>query len=117
MSCVYFILAADAGLVKIGRSNCPERRLRDMTPYSPVTLELLGSIEGPARLERQIHTLLIEHHSRNEWFAWCGVVQSHVKALLDGSFDHTLLPQRARKAWVLDKAQARLDQMERGQAA
>lgn len=103
---IYFILAEDAGVVKIGRSIDPCRRLKDMVPHCPITLDLLGSIEGPCKLERQIHTLLIDYHQRNEWFEWNDRVKGHVSALLDGSFDYTILPQDARKAWALERLAA-----------
>lgn len=65
-SCVYFILGA--GLVKIGYSNNPLKRLREIQASSPVVLELLGVIPGDSETEFRIHQILVRYKKRGEWF-------------------------------------------------
>lgn len=63
---VYFI--EGAGLVKIGLSGDPLRRLRQLQYMSPVPLRLLGTVKGGYPQERKLHIQFWEHHDHGEWF-------------------------------------------------
>lgn len=66
----YAIRAADA--VKFGKTQGRmEKRLTALQTSSPVDLELLGAIEGPAGLECAIHWHLKDAgaHLRGEWYS------------------------------------------------
>ncbi len=64
--------AAFPGLLKVGRSNWPERRVLDLSHGQPVHYELRLVVHGAGELEPRVHHLLAfarheEGHSR-EWF-------------------------------------------------
>lgn len=65
---VYFI--EGGGLVKIGytAAESPEERLSTLQTGSPARLELLAFCDGDQSLERQLHELLADARSHNEWF-------------------------------------------------
>ena len=65
---VYLIQGADGGLVKIGKANNAERRLKKIQRFSPVRLRLLAVAEGGRRLETQLHRKYREHRMWGEWF-------------------------------------------------
>lgn len=60
------------GMVKIGRSNCPERRRLDLSNGQPVQYELMRIFHGGGKYERAVHKHLADKrhtagHSK-EWF-------------------------------------------------
>jgi len=67
-SSVYFIAPVGGGLVKIGYSTNPSRRIGALLDASPVLLEILCSVPGCREQENALHTLFIKHWSHGEWF-------------------------------------------------
>jgi len=70
-ACIYLIKAA-AGLTKIGWSNDPESRCKDMQVGSPVKLELIATSPfcfGSKRLEKFLHRRFTHNRVNGEWFA------------------------------------------------
>lgn len=65
---VYFIQAGDDGLIKIGRSDNVERRLKALQRGAPVELRVLATFPGGAREEAALHLLLDADSSHGEWF-------------------------------------------------
>jgi hypothetical protein len=66
---VYFIRPVGMpGLVKIGFSNNPAKRLDNMLCWSPIPLEIAATIPGDIKLEGRIHGLFKDCHSHREWF-------------------------------------------------
>jgi hypothetical protein len=67
---VYFIGHGKAGPIKIGftADRDPMPRLRQLQTGSPECLQVLGTVEAYASIERKIHTLLAPHMIRGEWF-------------------------------------------------
>lgn len=65
---VYFLLAREVGRVKIGRSIDIERRLSEIRLLSPCALELVGYIEGGAKLETEYHRRWAHLRQHGEWF-------------------------------------------------
>lgn len=63
---VYFIQAGTDGLIKIGYSSDPKRRLANL--QSPVPLRLLATMRGGRKLERRLHKKLAAHRKHGEWF-------------------------------------------------
>lgn len=66
----YFIGAVDSGPVKIGftsKGNAHDR-LQQLKTASPENLVILGTIFGPATLEKEIHCFLSHCKIRREWF-------------------------------------------------
>lgn len=93
---VYFILARDARLVKIGISDNPSYRITALQTASPLPLELLGSFRGSIGDERDVHEMLAPIRQHGEWFAVCDwlrdvvgdLVGAKAAALLDDVPDH-----------------------------
>jgi hypothetical protein len=67
---VYFIGNANSGPVKIGFTSHsdPKHRLSQLQTASPDTLKVLGEIGGTIKVERRIHSFLLFHNVRGEWF-------------------------------------------------
>ncbi|WP_331737688.1 GIY-YIG nuclease family protein (plasmid) [Streptomyces sp. NBC_01732] len=65
---VYLIGSPESPLVKIGWSDNPERRLRDLQTGSPVLLKLLALFEGGAVIERELHRRFADKRRHGEWF-------------------------------------------------
>lgn len=65
---VYFIVAQEVGLVKIGFSKDPWRRFCKLQTDSPVPVELACFVEGDEAVEAQIHARYESARVRGEWF-------------------------------------------------
>lgn len=68
MSYVYFIQSGTRGLVKIGLSRDPRRRLKTMQTTSAELLTLLGMIEGDEATEQLWHRKWHALRVHGEWF-------------------------------------------------
>ena len=67
-SFVYFIRDSASGLIKIGRSNDPEKRTEHLQCHMPGEARLLCAIPGGARLEHTFHLAFSGERRRGEWF-------------------------------------------------
>ena len=68
---LYFIQSDITGAIKVGRSNCPEKRLKQLQTGSPYLLKLLLVLPGFGGLEKSIHKALsgyLFRTSKGEWF-------------------------------------------------
>jgi hypothetical protein len=65
---VYFVRGGARGLIKIGTSGDIARRMEGLTAHNPDPLELLGTMRGDRRLERQLHERFAAHQAHHEWF-------------------------------------------------
>ena len=66
---VYFIRpVGQLGPIKIGCSYSPKDRLRAYSEWSPIPLELILTVPGSMKLERNLHECFADHHSHREWF-------------------------------------------------
>ena len=67
---IYLIRNNDDGLIKIGSSNNPERRLLELQAQMRTkNIELLASVEGVTQqLEKDIQKQYIDHAVFNEWY-------------------------------------------------
>lgn len=54
--------------IKIGCSYNPAKRLQDYCQWSPVPLEIVATIPGDAKLERNLHDCFADLHAHGEWF-------------------------------------------------
>jgi hypothetical protein len=66
-----YVISVNRMLVKVGRSQDPDARLRGLQTASsaPLTLEYAREITSAARVEREVHQLLAPWHKTGEWFA------------------------------------------------
>ena len=88
---VYAIRAAKVCLVKIGWSENPPKRVRQIRNHSPIDVVLVGFTEATRDQEIEAHTLLREYRVRGEWFQDLGAVAAfsemlkpHVDIHVDG---------------------------------
>lgn len=65
---IYFIQSGTDGPIKIGYSQDPTNRLKQLQTGSPKKLKLLCAVEGGFELERRLHDSLCQYHLNNEWY-------------------------------------------------
>lgn len=66
---VYFIRAAELGMVKIGWTNkSPLQRLAELATASPVELALVCAMHGSYKQEQELHATFAALRVRGEWF-------------------------------------------------
>lgn len=74
---LYIIQSRVTGAVKIGRSDDPDRRLRQLQTGCPYTLRTILVVDGGGRHERRVHHAMERHRTRHtaggEWFAETGL--------------------------------------------
>ena len=71
---IYFIGPSLRGMIKIGTSNNPARRLGELQEGNPLQLRLLASMPICAErgfTEKAVHALFAEHRANGEWFQSC----------------------------------------------
>lgn len=76
---VYFIKCQ--GFVKIGTASNFSNRLTGLQTASPFDLEVLATIPGDTRKERELHERFREFHHRLEWFRLEGELANFVSSL------------------------------------
>jgi hypothetical protein len=74
----FIYVIAGAGLLKIGISRDPERRVEAMRCGSPVALRLVGCFPGTSAEEAQLHDELAPFRVRGEWFQDCEEVRDQI---------------------------------------
>lgn len=57
-----------AGVVKVGRSRSPDRRVAGLMSGIPFSARLVAILDCGTRREREMKTLLAAHKLRGEWF-------------------------------------------------
>lgn len=65
---VYLVQVGDAGPVKIGFTEYPDRRIRELQAASLEELNCLAVIEGSEKKEKELHALFAAHNIKGEWF-------------------------------------------------
>lgn len=75
---VYFV-STTAGMVKIGSAVDVLARLGELQVGSPVTLALLGVIDGGRLREKQIHKQFAHLRVRGEWFRGTPELSAYIK--------------------------------------
>ncbi len=68
MSYVYFVEAVGTGLVKIGLSADPMKRVGSLRIACPVDIVVRAIVPGDRDLERSLHRRFAQHWARGEWF-------------------------------------------------
>jgi hypothetical protein len=82
---VYFILNAEKGLVKIGRTNNVGRRLFELRSHNSDAIELIYSIKSEAatKTESVIQKRFAGDRIRGEWFSFTDEMQDFIKGEKD----------------------------------
>lgn len=65
---VYFIVDWQRRVVKIGVSQSPQKRLKDLQTSNPHPLELAAIVPGGFALERELHERYTAYRLSGEWF-------------------------------------------------
>lgn len=65
---VYFLSAPSVNRVKIGTSARLDARIAEIGTWSPVDLEVMGTVTGGLHLEHAMHEALSTFRARGEWF-------------------------------------------------
>ena len=87
---LYFIQSDVTGMIKVGRSKDPVKRLKQLQTGNPNKLKLIASFENSGWKEKIIHERLEKWSEQGEWFN-CECVGSIPDDLYEsieyGSFD------------------------------
>lgn len=75
---VYFVADKLAGMVKIGYSNDPTRRLIALQTSHHTRLEILAMLPGDERLESRLHRQFKMYRTEGEWFRLEGELASYI---------------------------------------
>ena len=72
MDHLYFIQSYRTGMIKIGRSKNPKRRLKQLQTGSPDELRIIHVFNGLGWREKEIHIALADWKIREngEWFSY-----------------------------------------------
>lgn len=63
-----YLIEAEIGVVKVGCSTDPLRRLRGISTHSPCPVRLIAQWPGSLADEAVIHRAFSEYRGHNEWF-------------------------------------------------
>jgi len=84
---IYAILNKADNVVKIGFSNDPNKRLKQIQPYTIHPLQLLLTFVGDHHVERSIHEELKDYHVSAEWFKYTPEVFAVLVKFMGNQFD------------------------------
>lgn len=96
---VYFIVAVTTGLVKIGYSKNPDTRLKALSQQAPVQYDLVATIPGTMKDEKEFHRKFSAKREHGEWFNYDEEMYQFVKAVREV---HGHSPHNRRKRKVRD---------------
>lgn len=94
---IYFIMAPDVGVVKIGRTKSLKQRMKALAAMSPARLVPVAYIYDKRELEGWLHKALKDHRHHGEWFKLEDVVISIVEWARDRKFKRIYDFLRARE--------------------
>ena len=77
---VYFIEAIGVDRIKIGYSDNPDKRLKQLLTGSPLTLELRATMPGSLTTERELHQRFAHLRIENEWFQYTDEIRQYISA-------------------------------------
>ena len=77
---VYFIEAVGVSRVKIGYSDNPDKRLKQLLTGSPLTLELRATMPGSLTTEKELHQRFSHLRIENEWFTFADEIKDYISA-------------------------------------
>lgn len=77
---VYFVLAGDRELVKIGWARNVEKRVAELQVGSPEELSVVLTLRGAPSLELELHERFFDLRLRGEWFTYRGELRRFVES-------------------------------------
>ena len=87
---LYIIQSDLTGMIKIGRSKDPVKRLRQLQTGNPNKLKLIASFDGEGWKEKILHERLEKFRLEGEWFSYdcVGSIPVSIYEKIEwGSFD------------------------------
>ena len=78
---IYFVREPREGLVKIGYSANPWRRIEALQIGNHAQLIIEAVVDGEMADEAKLHTRFAAQRVRGEWFRWSGPIAAHVASL------------------------------------
>jgi hypothetical protein len=102
---IYFVQPEGGGLIKIGRADDPEQRLRILQIGSPVPLVLCSYHPAHLQMEGRLHSLFSKYRQHGEWFLPCPALAAIAGAIADPELtDDDMTPDKRPTDWALDHA-------------
>ena len=87
---LYIIQSDVTGMIKIGRSKNPQKRLKQLQTGNPNKLKIIAEFKGEGWKEKIIHERLRMYRLEGEWFSYdCvgSIPDSMYEQISFGSFD------------------------------
>lgn len=87
---LYFIQSNNQGMIKIGRSKDPHKRLKQLQTGNPNNLRLICYFENLGDKEKYLHEHLKKFRKKGEWFEYecVGSIPNDLYQMIPwGSFD------------------------------
>lgn len=81
MSCIYFIQSGSRGPIKIGVARNVVRRCLSLQTSHHRRLRILGTMEGTANEEANLHARFAAYRIRGEWFTASKQIIDYIKTL------------------------------------
>lgn len=105
MNRIYFMRPqSTVGPIKIGCSRWPDKRLVEISHWSPVPLELIAAAAGSFKLERYLHERFAATRLHKEWFVATPELLAAIDRVVAGQsiMDafHVMVVRRKRSRWV-----------------
>ena len=66
---LYLIQSSNTGMIKIGRSKTPSKRLKQLQTGNPNKLKLVASFKDQGWMEKNLHERLKDYRQEGEWFS------------------------------------------------
>ena len=88
---LYIIQSDLTGMIKIGRSKDPAKRLKQLQTGNPNKLKLIACFEGEGWKEKILHERLEKFRLQGEWFSYScvGSIPDNIYEKIKwGSFDN-----------------------------
>ena len=67
---LYFIQSDLTGMIKVGRSKDPQKRLKQLQTGNPNRLKLIASFREKGSEEKYLHEVLNNYKQKGEWFSY-----------------------------------------------
>ena len=67
---LYIIQSDVTGMIKVGRSKDPQKRLKQLQTGNPNKLKLIASFKGEGWKEKTLHERLRRYRLEGEWFSY-----------------------------------------------
>lgn len=84
---IYFIQAVGSGHIKIGLARDVKKRIRGLQTGSSYLLRIIGIIDAPDSLEKELHKKFAKFKIKNEWFRPDPELLAYIKSMCKDALD------------------------------